>query len=63
MKKADIVIILAATVITILILLKLIFNIIKEKQKRREIESVIKSFKYYDNPPEEFKFNFTKMSP
>ena len=63
MKKADIVIILAATVITILILLKLFFNIIKEKQKRREIESVIKSFKYYDNPPEEFKFNFTKMSP
>lgn len=63
MKKADIVIILVATVITILILLKLFFNIIKEKQKRREIESVIKSFKYYDNPPEEFKFNFTKMSP
>lgn len=63
MKKLDILIICISTIIIILILLKLVFSIIREKQKRREIESVIKSFKYYDNPPEEFKFNFTKMYP
>lgn len=56
-------IIYGSALIFAIIFVKLGIDILSEIGRRQEIESVIKSFKYYDNPPEEFKFNFSKIDP
>lgn len=56
-------IIYASSIIFSVLFVKIFIDIINELSTRKDIESVIKSFKYYDNPPEEFKFNFSKIEP
>lgn len=56
-------IIYASSILFSALFVKIFIDIINELSTRKDIESVIKSFKYYDNPPEEFKFNFSKIEP
>lgn len=56
-------IIYASSILFSVLFVKIFIDIINELSTRKDIESVIKSFKYYDNPPEEFKFNFSKIEP
>lgn len=56
-------IIYTSSIIFSVLFVKIFIDIINELSTRKDIESVIKSFKYYDNPPEEFKFNFSKIEP
>lgn len=60
--KNNIIIYISAAIFAALTV-KISADIINEISYRKDIESVIKSFKYYNNPPEEFKFNFTKIYP
>lgn len=63
LKKQNDLIIYISGIIFAGFIVKISIDIINEISYRKDIESVIKSFKYYNNPPEEFKFNFTKIYP
>lgn len=62
-KKQNDLIIYISGIIFAGFMVKIGIDIINEVSYRKDIKSVIKSFKYYNNPPEEFKFNFTKIYP